>query len=489
MCGIVGVAGNTLQRDMKIFRDMLIFDQIRGLDSTGVTAVTNAKSEVLVEKELDGPDNLWNRGDSKIFDWRGVGREAYQCMIGHNRAATIGNVIRDNAHPFTFEHITGVHNGSLHDWWDLERDEDGKKFEVDSKALLKTIAIHGIDETWKKFSGAASLVWWDSRDNTLNFIRNEERPMYLAWNEAGSILLFASEHWMIDIAASRHNLKLKTHEDTRKDQNGNDYKYTYRIYPTKTDHYFKFKVTPTSVTLVEDRELEKKKSGVSYTTTTYGKGTQQNNQPLKFNSMWAKGLEKGDRDNVGREFIFKHQVQRYVGGVLNPYFVGEMLDGNKERVEIYPKTVDEYNDFLDENEHKRRRYVLGCRPRVIHSATGMFWAFAIEVNNIKYAPTNNAIVDLHPPVVNTPTFKDVVDQINKAEIERKGEVVQLYRTLGNRMVTEDEWRRNMKDLGGCCDFCGVSIALQEHDSCLWYNNGVICPSCKDDESYKACMNM
>lgn len=257
MCGIVGVAGNTFQRDMKIFRDMLIFDQVRGFDSTGVVAVPNAAKFPLSEKDLDGPDNLWNYGQSGIFDYKGVSKICNRVMIGHNRAATVGNITVDNAHPFTFDQITGVHNGSLNYWYELEKDEDGNKFDVDSKALLKTIAVHGIDEAWEKFDGAASLVWWDSDDETLNFARNKERPMCFAYNKTGDILLWASEAWMIEIAASRHNLELKVFEEEVESNTGN-YTRRYKTYPTKTDHFFKFKVTANSVNLVEDRKLEKR---------------------------------------------------------------------------------------------------------------------------------------------------------------------------------------------------------------------------------------
>ena len=476
MCGIVGVAGNTFQRDMKIFRDMLIFDQVRGFDSTGVCAVAHNKNTPVVEKDLDGPDNLWNFGDSLIFDTRGVARVSNKLMIGHNRAATVGKVIRENAHPFTFGPITGVHNGSLDYWVDLERDEDGSEFDVDSKALLKTVAVHGIDHAWKSFYGAASLVWWDERDSSLNFVRNNERPMCFGWNEAGNILLFASEHWMIQTAAERHNLRLKLFKDIRKNDKGEEYEHTYNTYVTKTDHLIKYNVTPTEVKLVEVRELEKKaarpitigtpttKSNTA-TATTGIKSVVNGSDPI--NRTWAKGLAKADKELVGQLFTFENFVY-----VANPYFVGKTC-GTNLRVEIYPRTMDEYWDFYEENKYFKQRYSFGTRPRIVRSSQGHLLGYAIELNNIKYDPASK-IVTLHPPKV----FPE----------EQEQEQEKLYTTLGGNRVDEETWRTNLAMLGGCCDWCGMSIPIHESEDCLWNNASVFCKECKDEPAFKAYMN-
>ena len=243
---------------MKVFRDMLIFDQVRGFDSTGVAMVGVGKDPI-VEKELDGPDNLWNFGDSQLFDTRGVSKISRRVAIGHNRAATVGKVVKENAHPFTFGHITGCHNGSLEYWDELEKDDNDQRFDVDSKAIFQTIARKGIEHTWKSFYGAAALVWWDSEQETLNFIRNSERPLYMAYSANKDILLWASEDWMIRIAAARHNLTLAKFEGSYKNRDNQDIKYTYDTFSMRVDTHFAFKVTQNSVAMVEERELEKKR--------------------------------------------------------------------------------------------------------------------------------------------------------------------------------------------------------------------------------------
>jgi len=53
---------------------------------------------------------------------------------------------------------------------------------------------------WKSLDGAFSLVWHDTRNNTLNFARNDERPLCLAY--AHGIVYWASEElmlrWLLD---------------------------------------------------------------------------------------------------------------------------------------------------------------------------------------------------------------------------------------------------------------------------------------------------
>lgn len=466
MCGLVGIAGNTIHRDMKIFRDMLLLDQLRGMDSTGVATVAGPiNSPVVVEKELDGPDNIWNMGSSKIFDYKGVSRVVNKVMMGHNRAATVGKITRDNAHPFTFEHITGMHNGSLDYWPDLDR--NGKeKYDVDSKAIFATIANRGIDATWKDFIGAASLVWWDTKDETINFARNGERPMFFAKNEADNTLIWASEEWMILVAAQRHGMKLKTFEEER-ESNGQKYTAKFTTFPTGTNRLYKFKVTNTNVVLVEDRELEKKSSlrGTSTTgTTTYG-GDEA------INRNWARGLDKAGRELVGQPFKFAYKITAVQTGRQEPYFVGHFHDQALGRVHIYPKTWANASELEWENAGDKRNYVLGCRPRVLLSANGKPWAYCIDMDNIKYAPDGKKI-------------HEVLADLKKETPPVVGEVVQLYRTFGNRMVPVDTWRQNLRAMGGCCDFCGMGISMEDHNKHLWSHCGVICSGCVADGSYK-----
>lgn len=122
-------------------------------------------------------------------------------LLGHNRHATKGAAgDHANAHPFKHGHITLVHNGSLNSWFNLT--PSGETYSVDSEAIARGIEVYGAKETIKKLNGAFVLVWHDSRDNTLNFCRNTQRDLSIAYNKKQNKIHWASEagmlKWILD---------------------------------------------------------------------------------------------------------------------------------------------------------------------------------------------------------------------------------------------------------------------------------------------------
>ena len=215
MCGITGVAstGLLIEQDKKFFRSALHCDQLRGVDSTGVFTVS--KDDVpdvqIFKKAYPAADFLQMRRTNKIIDTLGTVR----CIVGHNRAATKGSVNNYNAHPFQCGDITMVHNGTLSNYATLP----GYNYNTnDSRLLCRGIAELGIQEAINRISGAWSLVWHDAADNTLNFLRNDQRPMALASNEGRKDLYFASEFMMLDWITARHGIKITELLDTQVDQ-------------------------------------------------------------------------------------------------------------------------------------------------------------------------------------------------------------------------------------------------------------------------------
>lgn len=200
MCGIIGAAGD-IQKDVaEAVQDMLIIDQLRGLDGTGVFTVGKySGNESMFKLAVDASTYVTTkRGSNIISSTKGV-------IIGHNRAATRGELTNENSHPFKHGHITGVHNGTLVSCFNLP---DNKAFDVDSDNLYYAISKLGVDEAIKLANGAYALVWWNSEESTLNLLRNSQRPLYYAYTEGGKCLLWASEAWMIIAACGRRNVKL-----------------------------------------------------------------------------------------------------------------------------------------------------------------------------------------------------------------------------------------------------------------------------------------
>jgi len=178
---------------------MLVFDYVRGEDSTGVAGVAKHGGAVAVAKEVGHPFNLF---DTKRFDK--LMFPSNRVLIGHNRYATQGAVNAKNAHPFDFDGLVGVHNGTLNNKSVLE---DHKDFAVDSENLYHHIHLFGLEDAIKRILGAWALVWWDKDQDTLNFLRNKERPLYMCYSDDVKRIYWASEEWMLDIALQRNDIK------------------------------------------------------------------------------------------------------------------------------------------------------------------------------------------------------------------------------------------------------------------------------------------
>lgn len=196
MCGLVGIAGKLTAKDEATMKRLLLLDYFRGPDSTGMAAI-RGDGTIHLSKLASHPLDLF---DSNRFKAALSGYNS-KIFLGHNRYATKGKINAMNAHPYHCDHIVGAHNGtlSISSWRALEK-AVGEDFEVDSQAVIAAIAKLGIAETVPLLQGAWSLTWYDQTENTLNFLRNDERPMWYAYTKDFDRIFWASEWAMIDAA-------------------------------------------------------------------------------------------------------------------------------------------------------------------------------------------------------------------------------------------------------------------------------------------------
>ena len=201
MCGLIGMAGEITVKEERALKTLLTLDALRGIDSTGIAVVPRHQGMVKMAKEVGNPYELFN---TKSYDKALMG--THRAIIGHNRFATQGATTRRNAHPFEFDTLVGAHNGTLKNKYRLD---DNKDFDVDSENLYHHMDKHGVRDALDIIEGAWALTWWDKLDESINFLRNEERPLFIARSKDTKVLFWASESWMIRIATSREGIEIE----------------------------------------------------------------------------------------------------------------------------------------------------------------------------------------------------------------------------------------------------------------------------------------
>jgi len=204
MCGLVSIiarkAGGFYSRELDLFEQMLMIDSLRGKDSTGVMT-TLKNGDVQVVKTATQPFLLFET--KQWMDWRSKVIQTGRYVAGHNRAATRGNVVNDNAHPFVEKHIILMHNGTISNQEQLAKE----KVEVDSHAICHAMANGTPEEVIPKIWGAFALIWYNTETETLHAVRNDERPLSLITTD--DYYFLASEPWMVANPAARQGRKIE----------------------------------------------------------------------------------------------------------------------------------------------------------------------------------------------------------------------------------------------------------------------------------------
>ena len=200
MCGLVGMVGDLQKKHEDMMTYLIQVDSLRGFHSTGVAFVKPDGNTDII-KVLGSGYEMTKNDRYKV---NLLSKNA--AIIGHNRYATIGAVNVENAHPFQYGSIIGAHNGTLINKYIIE--ENGEKFDVDSQALVNSVDKRGLDKTLQYLNGAWALTMWDSNDNAVKIVRNEERPLFVAYTDDAKVLCWASEDWMLHQAAWRAGVKL-----------------------------------------------------------------------------------------------------------------------------------------------------------------------------------------------------------------------------------------------------------------------------------------
>lgn len=238
MCGLIGaVSGELYHKDLKMVGYLQFFNQLRGTDSTGI-AFGYADGSIELNKAVGGFDALrakLNEDTEEGSAFHGYtympegveesytvnGKVKYLIKakkslfyMGHGRYKTVGEVDEENAHPFMFDNIVGMHNGTLLDYYYKGLSTYDENYSDSYAVLAKIDSLSSPDVSPEKYSddilamlsgirGAYAIVWWDKHRKEMNFVRNHERTLYIGSSKDSKKVYWASEEWMIEVAAKR----------------------------------------------------------------------------------------------------------------------------------------------------------------------------------------------------------------------------------------------------------------------------------------------
>ena len=205
MCGIVGIitaeTNGFTTDEVDAFRDMLLVDTLRGFDSTGMFAVTNTGDVCGAKDAVNGATFI------KTPEFADIMGNAYldgKIAVGHNRWATRGSITDKNAHPFIIDdNLVLVQNGTYRG-----SHRHLKNTDVDTEAVAHVINEHDdIETALQNIDAAYAFAWYNLKKREFCIIRNDERPLFIAYASNGTVL-FASELETILFAASRNNIEV-----------------------------------------------------------------------------------------------------------------------------------------------------------------------------------------------------------------------------------------------------------------------------------------
>jgi len=425
---------------------MLVVDQLRGQDSTGVAFITK-DNDVFVSKEIGSPNFLM---DTKSYEKNM--KRSNKILIGHNRYATQGAVNRKNAHPFEFDGLVGVHNGTLRNKHKLD---DPADFIVDSENLYHHINKNGLRSVLDIVDGAYSLVWYDKWENELNLLRNHERPLFMARSTDKTTLLWASEEWMIKEICARENFLIS------------------EVIPLVTNMHYRFTFNNWGV--IEDMIVKEEKASFvpivvqhvpwkGHAVNDYNRIQQQQNQRPKLNVV--------KKDTAGgkvqpSQSVSVELVERYAGA-------------KKVRMELIAVNRDrngaKYLNLMDPNEPSAplRLYIRNNDPlqhKLGEEITGDIGAFSTmkgEGGFFKVIPRSVVFI-----------FED-----SEENTEDEAPFDQMFKDHNGHLLTAEEWEKKYPR----CSFCSDVMSATDAGNRITSGGDCLCPSCATNPMVTECIS-
>lgn len=458
MCGLLGVINlakptNTYvqggMKTEKFLLDGVVVGTLRGKDSTGLMAVDLVDNSYFVHKSvIPGPDFANHKAVQGICSvWYG-----YNLVAIHHRAATIGGVSYNTAHPHTEGDITLMHNGTISNYRSSKYQKGNMN---DSQTIAAAINAEG-PSAIKNIDGPMALVWFDGKTQTIHLYRNSERPLAIAPHEGK--IYFASEMGMLKWLLARNE-----------------------IYPKE------FGEVKANVHLWTGVEFKLQSEVLEYTKPAYVYHTSSTNTPswsnpnrLGLSEMVNCYLTKSDghicksAKAVSTHNVVKGQEIEFYGAYMRASMQGKVLAGYGAGSSSNPGAL--ILGKLDKNSGEfkdgRHPWVGKIQCVYVHPQTKQIMLVLI---NVRRKNAENVIQLPSSMHTNTPTTTTTPEVSNDSDSSEDQPVHNAtVRGPKGSWITVDKFTELTKH---GCGYCQRYIPITESDEIVWVGDCPVCDSC------------